>query len=270
MKARPSSRRGSLAAGVMALATALASALVALTPAHATAQDNTLFGSRSSADFLFGAPRITIGARGGYVMPSEGGDVLDDVRGTLTLDRGDFATGAIGVELGIRLNERWDLALGFESSYASERTEYRDFVGADDLPILQETSLARRPLTASLKYYLRDRGREISRLAWVPNSWVPFVGVGAGMMNYRFEIDGEFIDFTQDPPPIFETFVPADGWTGVYQALGGMNVSLTHRLFLTLEGRYLWADADPGEYFDEFESIDLSGASMVLGVSARF
>jgi opacity protein-like surface antigen len=225
--------------------------------------------------FLFKQPFATLTFRAGYSVPSVSSDVFEDTREFLTVDRSDFNAFSFGGDLGIRAANRIDIALGFAYARSSTRSEFRDWVDEgnlpgeeDDRPIEQETRLTRLPLTATVKAYLLDRGRNIGRFAWVPSAWAPYAGVGGGAMWYRYHQGGEFVDF--ENLDIFPDVFESSGWTPTAHVLAGADFSLTPRLALNAEGRYGWAKADMGPDFVGFDKIDLAGFQATLGLSVRF
>ena len=235
-------------------------ALLAI-PAPAVAQ--------SSGDgFLFRTPKVQISMRLGYAGANAGSDVFDFAREELTLDQRDFSGGLFGVEVAFRTSERLDIVAAFANSSSTTRSEFRDWVGEDDLPIEQETTFTRRPFTVSARYYLADRGRSVSRFAWIPNRLTPYVGAGVGVMWYEFLQDGDFVDF-QDLA-IFNTRFLSDGTSMMGQALGGFEFSVSPRVVANVEGRYEWASAELGQDFVEFDDIDLSGFQVSVGLGIRF
>ena len=122
--------------------------------------------------------------------------------------------------------------------------EYRAFVDNNRLPIQQTTSLKTLNLTGGIRFALAPRGREISRLAWVPSTVVPYVGAGGGMLWYQFRQAGDFIDALDPRLAVFSDTFTADGWTPSAHVLGGVDVKVYRRLYLTLDGRYIWAAGD--------------------------
>ena len=204
------------------------------------------------------------GFRAGWSMARAESDFFDFTRELLTVGDGDFDAPTLGVDFALVLNQRVDAVFGFEYNRSSTTSEFRDFVGTDDLPIVQKTTLTQFPLTASAKFYLVPRGHEISRYAWVARSAAPYVGAGAGLQWYKFEQFGEFVDFADfrssrrrsrrvaGPPP--------------YTFLGGVDVKLGRKMFLTMEGRYAWADAKLKDDFIGFDPIDLTGFSVTAGI----
>lgn len=225
--------------------------------------------AQSEDGFLFRRPKVTLGFNGGYAIPQAGSDLFDDITQRHTLEQSDFHAPVFMGSLGFRVSERFDLA--FEVGYASSKTlsEYREWVDQDDLPIEQTTELRRVPLTVSLKAYLWERGRQVSRFAWIPNRWSPYVGAGAGWVNYEFSQRGDFINF-QDLG-IYTDEITTDGTTGTFHVLAGAEVSLTPRFVLTGEGRYSWAETGLDHTFGNYdEPIDLSGFQATMGIAVRF
>lgn len=239
-------------------------------PAPVAAQD---------ADFLFQRPRVNLGLNLGWAMPRAGSDIFEELRESFTavscrsescppLDLGEFDAFHVSGELAYRVNERVDAALEFGFDRSEVESEYRDFLGEDGLPIVQTTRLTRRPLTLNVRAYLNDRGRSVSRFAWVPAKWSPWVGAGLGVVWYSFEREGEFVDFqTLD---IFRDFVESDGSGPTFHVMGGADVSLSPRFVMTGQVRYSWANAelDPF-YYEGYEDIDLAGFRATAGIKMR-
>lgn len=220
------------------------------------------------AGFLFKHPRATFSFRGGYSLASASSDIFSFSTTQLTLQRRDFNALTLGADVGIRLNQRFDVTLG--ATYAGERTpsEFRDWVDQDNLPIQQTTRFVRVPVIAGLKAYLTPRGRSVGQYAWIPARYAVYAGVGAGAMWYRFRQDGDFVDF--ETLDVFSDRLQSQGWTPAAQGALGLEFSLMTRLALALEGRYTLAKADLGQDFSGFDPIDLSGASATMGLTVRF
>ena len=222
----------------------------------------------SGDGFLFRAPRIQLGFRVGYAGATAGSEIFDFSREELTLEKGDFSGGLFGAEVAYRASERLDLALAFSNSSTRTRSEFRDWIGEDDLPIEQETTFIRRPFTVSARYFFSDRGRAVSRFAWIPNRMTPYLGGGVGVMWYEFTQDGDFVDF-QDLA-IFTTRFNSDGTSLMGHVLGGLELSVSPRIVANLEGRYEFASAEMSQDFVGFDDIDLSGFQVSVGLGLRF
>jgi hypothetical protein len=228
-----------------------------------------------SRDFLFSHPRVSLAVRAGIAAPTANSEIFDFTaeefwrRGTETpVGRSDFNAFSLEGELAVRVHDRVDLALGVGHNQSEVQSEFQKWMGTDDLPILQRTEFARTAVTLGAKGFLRDRGRSISRFAWVPYGWAPYVAAGGGLMSYEFTQAGEFVDFeTMD---VFGHTYSSDGTTPAAYAGAGIEISLGRHLLATTEARYLWAKSELNNAFVDFDEIDLSGGQLTLGLAFRF
>ncbi len=243
------------------------SAALFLAAAIVAAVTRPLHAQSAGDGFLFHTPIVSWGLHGGFDRAMAGGDVFGFVTTQLTLNRADFASGTFGGHVAIRVSPATDIV--FDVSYASvaRRSEFRDWVDQNNLPIEQTTSLLRLPITVSVKRYLAPRGRSISRFAWIPAARAAYVGVGAGMMRYTFRQVGDFVDF--QTLNVFPDAFESTAWTPVLQGLAGVDVALSHQFFLTGEARYTWARGPMGRDYVGFNRIDLSGLALTAGLSVR-
>lgn len=225
---------------------------------------------RAQDGYLFRQPIVTIGLRAGAALPSANDDLHNLFMREFTLDRGDFRSAMLGADLSFAINPRLDLSVGVSYSESDRRSEYRDWVvdGPGDVPIQQETRVRRIPLTAGVKFYPIERGRSISRYAWVPNNVLPYAGAGAGIMFYRVELDGEFVD---EDEFIVHDYLQSSGNAPMVNLFGGMEWWAHPRFGLNVEGRYHLASANLDRDFStDFEKINLRGFQLTAGVVARF
>ncbi len=123
-------------------------------------------------------------------------------------------------------------------------------------------------LTGSVRYALRDRGREVGQLAYVPRRVVPFVGAGGGALWYRLEQTGDFVDFVD--LSVFRSTFDSNGWAPTAHVLGGVDVRVARRLLVTVDGRYQWAAAALNNTWVDFDPIDLSGFRLTGGLTIVF
>jgi opacity protein-like surface antigen len=221
-----------------------------------------------SADFMLGRPRVTVGLSGNWVKASAGSDLFDFVTDQLTIDRSDFNRPGFGIDLSINVAPRLDVTMGFEGSQMAKTSEYRDFVDNKLLPIEQTTSLKEQAFSAGVKFALLPAGRRVSRFAWIPNRFTPYVGAGGGMLRYDFEQFGDFVDFEDNH--VFNSRFRSAGWTPSAYAAGGTDVHLFHRVFMSLEGRYTWSSATLDRDFVDFDPIDLKGFRFGAGFHYAF
>ncbi len=266
MRARRDGRVGFTLTATVVLLAVLAGPVRAQTGSQTTPSQP--IGAVPSDDFLFGRPRISLGIRGNYVMPREGSDIFDFVQEQLTIEKGDFSGPGFSADLGWALTERLDVVAGFEFTRKTVQSEYRDFVDNDLRPIEQETQLDQNLLTGSLRFALTPRGTRAGSYAWVPARFTPYVGAGGGMMWWRFQQIGDFVDF-QDFGVFSDTF-RSDGLAPTGHLFGGGDVQLYKRLSLSVEGRYVWASGTLDEDYVGFEPIDLSGFRFSAGFNVVF
>jgi opacity protein-like surface antigen len=219
--------------------------------------------------FLFRAPAATFTVRGGYDRALAGSDIFAQSTRELTLDRGDFSSPTVAFDLAVALQPNLDIVVGTSFSKVMTRSEYREFVGSDDLPIEQTTTFRRVPITVGVRAYLAPRGQSIGRFAWVPSRFVPFVGGGLGAMRHKFEQSGEFLDPEESLDVFRDNYISA-GWSRTAHALAGFEFSVSPHLALTGEGRYTWANATMSDDFSRFDRIDLSGLAATAGIAVRF
>lgn len=224
--------------------------------------------AQSDDGFLFREPRVTFGLKFGYAMPTAGSEIFDFVQDELTVERSDFNSSSLGAEMSVRVAPRVDLTFEIHHAESSVRSEFRDWVDADDLPIEQLTEFSRTPVTVGATVFLGDRGQRVSRLAWVPAALTPFVGGGVGLMGYSFVQSGDFVDF--ETLDIFVDYFQSSGTTVTAHGLAGLQFSVSPRMLISAEGRYVWARDDMSGDFVDFDALDLAGLQGNIGFKFRF
>ena len=240
-------------------------------PPGASESTSTASGvQRAEADFLFGKPTVSAGVRAHWSRPRAESDLFEFVTDELTLSKSDFRAPGVALEAGFPLASRLDVLAGVEFDRASAASEDRRFVEDNGLPILQETALQQLNLSGSLALALTPRGRSIGQYAWITARAIPYVGAGGGLLWYRFEQAGDFVDSLDPGRPIFTAQLVSDGWTVSTHVFGGIDIKLSRRLLLTMEVRYRWADATMGQDFVGFDPVDLTGVRVSAGVRVMF
>jgi hypothetical protein len=250
-----------LLAGVAALLSSSGEAL-AQVPAEQSAPAPT------RQDFLFGRPKGWVAVRGTWLMPRAGGDLFTFVRDQLTIERSDFSTPAIAGELGFAITPRLSAAGGMEFSRQTVGSEYRRFIDNFGLPIHQTTALSQTNISGSVRFHLRDQGRRISRLAFVPRAILPYVGAGGGLLYYEFVQRGDFVDFVT--LRVFPDVFRSQGWAPSAHLFGGTDFRVWRGVLIGVEGRYLWSHSDLDSDFIGFDGIDLDGFRVSSGLSIMF
>ncbi|MEP7346488.1 MAG: hypothetical protein ABI877_14550, partial [Gemmatimonadaceae bacterium] len=207
----------------------------------------------SGDGFLFRVPTVRVALSGGYAQPRGRSDIYDFVTNSLTLERRDFGAGAIGASAEFRVTPRMELGLNASFSGRSAGSQSRHFVGDDDLPVEQTTSLLRAALMATGRLSLVSPGRAVGRYAWIPTRVVPFIGGGVGPVWYRLRQNGEFVD--DQTLDIFEDTFESTAFSAGATAFGGADLSLTPHFGMTAQGRYLWAKGAMNHDFSTFNKI---------------
>ncbi len=267
-----SSHRDRMSVAVAGLVLMLAT--LAPHPAFATAanpeDDPKPAGQRqgTTGGFAFGAPRGFFAIKFGLYAPRAESDIFVFNAEQLTLDLSSYNAPLIGVDFGYSVNDRVDIVIGFEFSSSSPVSEMRDFIDEFGAPITQQTRLRQAPITVSVRFNLMERGRSVGSFAWVPNSVVPYVGVGGGINWWRYEQFGDFVDFADFT--IFTDHFRTQGWEPIVHAFGGLDWAVSPRFVLEFEGRYSWAEGQLAPAFVGFEPIDLAGFRGMVGASFRF
>jgi hypothetical protein len=262
-------------------------ALVLLaSPAYAGGQDPSSSQQQptvvvpSSPDFLLGRPHASVGVRGNWLMATAGSDIYDFVSEHLTIDKSDFNTVSFAADIAIYTMPQLDVVVGFDAANKRIPSEYRGYsetVGGSTvtIPIQQTTELKQMHFTGSAKFALLPRGRQVSRLAYIPRTLVPYVGGGAGMTKYSFEQAGDFVDFASENRAagtfrIFTDVFRSAGWAPSAHAFAGADILVFKRLYFSLEGRYTWVNAELDQDFIDFEPMDLGGLRFGAGINFVF
>jgi len=256
--------------------TLLLFALILMASPALAGQDQSSSSSSSqpapAADFLIGSPRVSVGARGSWFMASTGSDIFDFITNEFTLEKKNFNTGSFNADFGVAVNDRLEILGGIDLNSVNQPSEDRDeeelLSNGTRVPIMQSTEMEQFNLLISAKFAVIPRGRSISKLAWIPNTFVPYVGAGFGYGKYNFRQNGDFVDFVDKH--IFSDTFRSDGWAPVMQAFAGTDIQMYKRLLLTIEGRYSWSHADLSTDFIDFDPIDLGGLRFGAGIRFGF
>ena len=239
-----------------------------------------LLASAASAEaqqgFFFERPQAQFTLRAGSTMPRAQSDVFDFMTNQLTLERGDFRSPYVGFDFGALVGDHIDVMLGLAWSESRASSEFRDWEGADGMPIPQVTRLMTVPGTISLRARPFARGRSVADYAWLPARFSPYIGGGFGYTWYRLEQEGEFLNVTDceaDPATgcdIFaQNYVSREGGLTAH-AMAGAEYWVTPRVALTAEGRYTRGSAGLSQHFRNWDSIDLTHFEAGLGLSVRW
>lgn len=236
--------------------------------------------ARGGDGYLFRRPMGSLSIRAGAARPNASGSVFDFVSGLLMprgssntnagLGPADYSSFSGALEASVNLTPRAELVLGAATSRRRVDSEYRKWVDNNDKPIEQMTRFSRTPISLGLKWNLTPAGRSISRLVWVPNRFVPYVAAGGGVMQWRFQQEGDFVDFQSRTLDVFKSTLQDKGWAPMAYAATGVSWNLNPSVAVTGEARYDMASAPLRGSFSGFNSIGLSGVGLTAGFQVRY
>jgi hypothetical protein len=250
----------------------------------AFAQDQTPSSSSTQAttvappDFMLGRPRVMAGLRGGVFAASANSDFFEDMTRFLTLEKSSFRTATFSPELAVSLTPHLDIVAGMDLNKVHKPSEDREFnerlSNGTEVPIQQTTELSELNFSVSAKLSLLSRGQRVSRLAWIPRTFVPYVGAGAGYGRYTLRQSGDFADYGDlnriGDETVFSDTFQSEGWTPLFKAFGGTDIQVYKHVVLSFEGRYTWKKADLGIDYVGYEPIDLGGFRFGAGIHLAF
>ena len=219
-------------------------------------------------DFLFGRPNAWISLSATWLVPRAGGDLFTFVSDQLTIDRSDFHTPAFTGSVGVALPGRLDVVGDVEIGHRGVSSEYRKYVKADRSSIAQTTQFDQATLGIGVRYWPIGRGETVSRFAFLPRRFAPFVGAGASVVHYTFEQRGEFVDFVD--LSIFNHYFRSTGWSLGPHLDGGAELQIWRMFFLDVGVRYAWAHSALSRDFEGFDGIDLAGFKSSTGLTIVF
>ena len=243
---------------------AMATAVLLATSTAASAEE----GQAPARDFLLGRPIGWLAFRGSWLVPAANGELFTFVNDQLTIDKGDFRTGGISAEVGVAIRPRLDVVAGIETGQQTLNSEYRHFIDNAGLPITQSTSIIQTNITGGVRFDLTSPGRAISRYAFVPSTITPYVGGGGGFFYYGLTQKGDFVDY--NTLRVFPDEFKSNGWSPSGHVLGGADIRWWRSLFVSVEGRYVWAHGDLDSDFIGFDGINLDGFRLSTGISVFF
>ncbi len=202
----------------------------------------------------FGAVRFYLG----LYEPNADSQYWDETFDVFSGSSSDFEDFIFGFDYLWRTSRNGGLLFG-TSFYDGKATQaYLDWVDGDGRDVSHLTSLSLADLTAA---YMIQFGRHTVR---------PYLGAGAGVLWWKLQEEGSFIDFGDPELPVIYASYRADDTTWEVFALAGLDVRLGGRWSFFFEGRYRWAEDELNRDFAGFGTIDLSGYQVEGGLSYGF
>jgi hypothetical protein len=226
-----------------------------------------LAGAVEAGGYGPGREDLAVQVRVGGFWPSGEGRFWDDLENTFTLDESDFNDVVIGFSIVRALSNHVEIGFNADFYDASVRAAVRGFEDEFGFPILHDTRLETLPLTVDLRFLPAGRYRERGHGRRVLQP-VVYLGGGAGFAYWEYEEVGDFVDFRRRE--IFFDRFAEDGIAFEIHGLAGLELPFGHTFSVLFEGRYSWADDEPGGDFAGLGELDLGGFSGYIGGSWRF
>jgi hypothetical protein len=182
--------------------------------------------------------------------------VLVDDSNFLDFRLRDFNGPTVGAEYLVGLSEHFDAGLGVGFYSRTVNSRDADFNFPDGSPIRQDLKLRMVPFTATVRYLPLGRS----------DAFEPYIGAGVGVLRYRYQETGNFVDDSNTIYPA--TFTGTGAATGPV-ILGGARFPIG-AMSIGGEIRYQYAKGDLP--LDQFyvSKIDLGGFSYLATFKVRF
>jgi hypothetical protein len=177
----------------------------------------------------------------------------------LSFDMKDFNGVTVGGEWLIGLGENFDAGLGVGFYSKTVPTIYSDYLNFNGDEIEQDLKLRVVPFTATIRYLPLGRS----------DAFEPYIGAGVGVLRFRYEETGDFVDFNDNRAIFRDTFRGTGAATGPV-ILGGARFPVGS-VSIGGEIRYQYAKGDlPNDQGFSGDKIDLGGFSYLATVKLRF
>ncbi len=199
------------------------------------------------------AQSITFKVGGFY--PYQDSDLWDDNKENLTYDKGDMLGTYFGVEGEFFFGRYASLSLEAGRYRQDIFSEYKWYSYDDGTPIYQDFFLRMTFLEAGIKLY---------PLTW-RDQFSFFIGGGVGLYAWKYYQGGEFVDYYDDT--IFEGEAYSNRLAVGFNAKAGFIYRFSRYAGITFETRYTYVKDELGDLFEGFETFDLSGMTMTVGIS---
>lgn len=175
------------------------------------------------------------------------------------LSPGDFNGPTFGVEYLFPIGNYLEAGAGFQFSNRSVDTVYQDYERPNGDDIEQAFKLRTVPITATVRILPLGKDAPIQ----------PYVGVGIGIINWKYQETGDFINFDVPGRPIFGATYEASGTEVGPVAVFGVRAPIERFM---IGGEVRWQKAEGDLDTNDFLSskIDLGGWHYQATFGVRF
>ncbi len=220
--------------------------------------------------------------RVGYYFPRADSELWDTEFENMDFTKSDFSDSIFGFTYEYFFTNQLSLALSIDGYSQKKLGMYRDFaaIQADDgfeyafeneegFTISHVFDVSITPFEVSLK--LAPMGRR--------GRFIPYVGGGAGVYLWNVRLAGDIIDFEDwaefTDGSIGFAITPVDAREDNkvsigFHALGGIMFPVANRISIDGQFKFNFLKGDLTEGFEGFDSFDLSGYQITLGLNYWF
>ena len=186
-------------------------------------------------------------------------DVLFRNKDSLLFDTKDFNGLSLGAEWLVGVTDYIELGAGVGFYQRTVPSIYARLGDSDGSEIEQDLKLRQVPLSATVRFLPLGRSTGIQ----------PYVGVGIGVINWRYTETGEFVDFNDE---VFRANFTAKGNEVGPVILGGLRFPVSDVWLVGGEVRWHSAEGETGGIDEGFlgDKIDLGGWTTNFTVHFRF
>ena len=211
--------------------------------------------------FRFTEARVWLG----QLMPAAHSDFWDDNFETFDASRGRLTGATFGSDYIVHFDRHNALLLSLGLYFNSINEPARHQVDESGYPLEHHLDLDTFSLTAGYMFYP----------AGTDHRMIPYLGAGAGL--YAGELNSYRNSFTTDDcdedgncTTVYNDSQDSFFLTVGYFAIAGLEVPVSPRFAVLVEGRYTVAHAQLGGDFVDNRSLDLSGGQYAAGVAIHF
>ncbi|MCB1042759.1 MAG: hypothetical protein KDC35_07460 [Acidobacteria bacterium] len=219
-------------------------------------------------DYFVGDSHTLMQIRGGWFEPQADGELYDFVEEELTFDRNRLDGISFDINIYRQLNNYVSLGGGVTGFGDSVSSEYRDFTFEDGDSITQTTRLDQTWVGFLTMITPFGAGSYYGSRAWAPKAVVPYLVLGAGVVQWEFSQEGDFVDV--DTLDVFYDSFFTEGSTPSLRGALGIRVNLSKNIDLDIATTYDVAEDDVGDDFQGFGDIQLDAQHTSAGINLRF
>jgi hypothetical protein len=186
------------------------------------------------------------------------GDVLNENRTFLLFDHADFNGASVGGEWLFPIGQFVEAGAGISYFSRTVPSVYQDYVDSDGTEIEQDLHLRQVPIAFTVRLLPLGQFSPVQ----------PYVGVGLGVINWRYSETGEFADFASGGAIFYDTFTASGNETAPV-VLGGVRFA-GDTASVGGEIRYQKAEADLDPSVFAGSKLDLGGWTYNFTIGLRF